>query len=120
MLFFFFQAEDGIRDGHVTGVQTCALPIFSSGVASGTGRVIGAPGRVTHRVPARVLGTVGGVVGAVRTVGPVLGVRVVDAIRSILIGLGRVRRATGRLAATGGGHLVAPVGRGRVARLPGR
>src|SRR5439155_15136448 len=26
--FFFFQAEDGIRDGHVTGVQTCALPIF--------------------------------------------------------------------------------------------
>src|SRR5207253_3446033 len=27
-LFFFFQAEDGIRDGHVTGVQTCALPIF--------------------------------------------------------------------------------------------
>src|SRR5207253_3816811 len=25
---FFFQAEDGIRDGHVTGVQTCALPIF--------------------------------------------------------------------------------------------
>src|SRR5207253_3739624 len=28
--FFFFQAEDGIRDGHVTGVQTCALPIFVS------------------------------------------------------------------------------------------
>src|SRR5439155_18559989 len=27
--FFFFQAEDGIRDGHVTGVQTCALPICS-------------------------------------------------------------------------------------------
>src|SRR5689334_24609139 len=27
--FFFFQAEDGIRDGTVTGVQTCALPIFS-------------------------------------------------------------------------------------------
>src|SRR5215510_1899029 len=25
--FFFLQAEDGIRDGHVTGVQTCALPI---------------------------------------------------------------------------------------------
>src|SRR5690625_6334278 len=28
--FFFFQAEDGIRDGHVTGVQTCALPISSA------------------------------------------------------------------------------------------
>src|SRR2546430_12497704 len=27
--FFFFQAEDGIRDLTVTGVQTCALPIFS-------------------------------------------------------------------------------------------
>src|SRR5690625_1032767 len=28
LIFFFFQAEDGIRDGHVTGVQTCALPIY--------------------------------------------------------------------------------------------
>src|SRR2546430_16685302 len=27
-LFFFFQAEDGIRDLTVTGVQTCALPIY--------------------------------------------------------------------------------------------
>src|SRR5688500_20229922 len=27
--FFFFQAEDGIRDYKVTGVQTCALPILS-------------------------------------------------------------------------------------------
>src|SRR5258708_17962043 len=26
--FFFFQAEDGIRDDLVTGVQTCALPIY--------------------------------------------------------------------------------------------
>src|SRR5690625_6172107 len=30
LFFFFFQAEDGIRDGHVTGVQTCALPISPS------------------------------------------------------------------------------------------
>src|SRR5207302_3430189 len=29
---FFFQAEDGIRDFHVTGVQTCALPISSSSI----------------------------------------------------------------------------------------
>src|SRR2546422_6847517 len=28
LLFFFFQAEDGIRDVAVTGVQTCALPIL--------------------------------------------------------------------------------------------
>ena len=27
-VFFFFQAEDGIRDTSVTGVQTCALPIY--------------------------------------------------------------------------------------------
>src|SRR5438876_4295478 len=30
LIFFFFQAEDGIRDGRVTGVQTCALPICES------------------------------------------------------------------------------------------
>src|SRR5207249_12209777 len=41
--FFFFQAEDGIRDRNVTGVQTCALPIFwlptwSSVRSSGTSR----------------------------------------------------------------------------------
>src|SRR5207302_3527210 len=29
-IYFFFQAEDGIRDFHVTGVQTCALPIYAS------------------------------------------------------------------------------------------
>src|SRR5690606_39530235 len=28
IIYFFFQAEDGIRDFHVTGVQTCALPIY--------------------------------------------------------------------------------------------
>ena len=28
VFFFFFQAEDGIRDDLVTGVQTCALPIL--------------------------------------------------------------------------------------------
>src|SRR5690606_41094515 len=31
-LAFFFQAEDGIRDFHVTGVQTCALPISDAEV----------------------------------------------------------------------------------------
>src|SRR2546421_3171478 len=30
VVFFFFQAEDGIRDLIVTGVQTCALPIFEA------------------------------------------------------------------------------------------
>src|SRR5438046_10564283 len=32
-IFFFFQAEDGIRDWSVTGVQTCALPISSATAA---------------------------------------------------------------------------------------
>src|SRR5687767_15260674 len=32
LYFFFFQAEDGIRDKLVTGVQTCALPILKSAV----------------------------------------------------------------------------------------
>src|SRR5215467_4691894 len=35
VFFFFFQAEDGIRDYKVTGVQTCALPISSCGRRSG-------------------------------------------------------------------------------------
>src|SRR6266496_6046731 len=34
--FFFFQAEDGIRDLYVTGVQTCALPIFGQCVYGGS------------------------------------------------------------------------------------
>src|SRR5256885_9849009 len=40
VVFFFFQAEDGIRDYKVTGVQTCALPISLDDriVALGNGR----------------------------------------------------------------------------------
>src|SRR5690606_40578191 len=34
---FFLQAEDGIRDFHVTGVQTCALPICAAGAPGGGG-----------------------------------------------------------------------------------
>src|SRR6266536_4132665 len=40
--FFFFQAEDGIRDPLVTGVQTCALPIWADCVDAG-GRPCPAP-----------------------------------------------------------------------------
>src|SRR5258708_18278277 len=47
LLFFFFQAEDGIRDDLVTGVQTCALPIsrsrrFAPSNANGFAKDIGA------------------------------------------------------------------------------
>src|SRR5947208_9392896 len=37
LMFFFFQAEDGIRDDLVTGVQTCALPISRSPPPAATG-----------------------------------------------------------------------------------
>src|SRR5205807_6164633 len=37
--FFFFQAEDGIRDYKVTGVQTCALPISTARTASGASSI---------------------------------------------------------------------------------
>src|SRR5690606_40082329 len=45
--FLFFQAEDGIRDFHVTGVQTCALPIYGGGGTAGAGRS-GEEPRVGH------------------------------------------------------------------------
>src|SRR2546430_90436 len=44
---FFFQAEDGIRDLTVTGVQTCALPIFARRVLAVVARVGFAIGRRT-------------------------------------------------------------------------
>src|SRR5438552_7701698 len=37
LFFFFFQAEDGIRDDLVTGVQTCALPILFTAAAGAWG-----------------------------------------------------------------------------------
>src|SRR3712207_9310773 len=45
-VFFFFQAEDGIRDIGVTGVQTCALPISPSRSPSGA-----VPSRSTSSAP---------------------------------------------------------------------
>src|SRR5205807_5324526 len=44
MVYFFFQAEDGIRDYKVTGVQTCALPISKSKLAVAITRPSGTPG----------------------------------------------------------------------------
>src|SRR2546427_1435357 len=41
LFFFFFQAEDGIRDLTVTGVQTCALPISGDADQRGRGLVAG-------------------------------------------------------------------------------
>src|SRR5215213_10862132 len=47
VFFFFFQAEDGIRDWSVTGVQTCALPISGAYVNSAvTEALLGANSRL--------------------------------------------------------------------------
>src|SRR6266568_6042107 len=52
MLVFFFQAEDGIRDGTVTGVQTCALPISVAAVESLKRRGLALQADVTSRADA--------------------------------------------------------------------
>src|SRR5205823_12003821 len=49
--FFFFQAEDGIRDKLVTGVQTCALPISFAPAAPKTGRASLTGGSRAQRLP---------------------------------------------------------------------
>src|SRR5204862_3122937 len=50
---FFFQAEDGIRDLYVTGVQTCALPIFQVAAPSMTEWPSEVPRVPTNRSPTR-------------------------------------------------------------------
>src|SRR5207248_7450458 len=63
-LLFFFQAEDGIRDRTVTGVQTCALPISRHDLAVGDDdelvgllvRAAGRPGGRLHRSEERRVG----------------------------------------------------------------
>src|SRR6266545_6152766 len=65
-LYFFFQAEDGIRDKLVTGVQTCALPIYRTerGDARGGDEHVDAAERLDRaRDEARHLGVVANVRG---------------------------------------------------------
>src|SRR5256885_10096782 len=59
--FFFFQAEDGIRDYKVTGVQTCALPISWTGIGNVEGVLLRARGDPEH--PDASISVRGGVVG---------------------------------------------------------
>src|SRR3712207_8375977 len=53
LLCFFFQAEDGIRDISVTGVQTCALPIYEVAVVGWTALHRAITPRAAGRFPAR-------------------------------------------------------------------
>src|SRR5699024_11582218 len=55
LYFFFFQAEDGIRDRNVTGVQTCALPIFFVDVPTGIEAYLGVPEDVLAGSPVLTL-----------------------------------------------------------------
>src|SRR5699024_8524073 len=81
VVIFFFQAEDGIRDRNVTGVQTCALPIL---------RIFGgARGDAPERLFADVTGH-----GLLTRAGSILGVvGVDDPVQEALIG--RVAEVTG-------------------------
>src|SRR2546427_12851659 len=54
--FFFFQAEDGIRDLTVTGVQTCALPIYDGEGEAGRGFAEPGAGSGAHGGAVRALG----------------------------------------------------------------
>src|SRR5260221_9029710 len=56
VFFFFFQAEDGIRDHCVTGVQTCALPIFRGPESSGATPLGSGPRRSPSRMSAEHAG----------------------------------------------------------------
>src|SRR2546422_4895695 len=71
LFFFFFQAEDGIRDVAVTGVQTCALPISTgwledlsriAAAAAGTARAGKRVAELAHGI-ADQAGTIGGGLG---------------------------------------------------------
>ena len=53
LVFFFFQAEDGIRDRLVTGVQTCALPIYIELDGHGAYRYLRPVVRAETPAPAR-------------------------------------------------------------------
>src|SRR2546422_9691836 len=66
LCFFFFQAEDGIRDVAVTGVQTCALPIFPTSPTDYWPNVLfdpreGNPRDTVPAAPNNVRPTLGGV-----------------------------------------------------------
>src|SRR2546430_2783675 len=69
-LLFFFQAEDGIRDLTVTGVQTCALPISVSRLpgCAGPGPGPGIAGPLCHRALRR-RGTRGASPGVLAAIG---------------------------------------------------
>src|SRR5690349_24011526 len=58
VFFFFFQAEDGIRDLYVTGVQTCALPIsFYAGILTASKVLVESSAHMTEEEAIRNIKT---------------------------------------------------------------
>src|SRR3712207_8955191 len=83
-LLFFFQAEDGIRDSGVTGVQTCALPIWAPLVCGARLVVIDRDTLLTPRALARRLRAAGVTVQFLTTA---LFTRVVEEVPDAFAGL---------------------------------
>src|SRR5258708_3689963 len=74
-LFFFFQAEDGIRDDLVTGVQTCALPICERAAhVAGIGLIIGSQRNVSCTFTPSLPGPIEYYTGTISKLGVDLGV----------------------------------------------
>src|SRR5699024_8682241 len=73
VFFFFFQAEDGIRDRNVTGVQTCALPICRGG--RGGRRAVDGRGVVLQAADQHPAHLLGGGADLLLVVGPLVGAR---------------------------------------------
>src|SRR5437764_1971594 len=79
--FFFFQAEDGIRDTSVTGVQTCALPIsYGSPCAPRRPRLAGADAVHMDFHPGNLLASGGAITGVVDWDGAARGDRRFDLV----------------------------------------
>src|SRR5690606_14989740 len=76
--FFFFQAEDGIRDFHVTGVQTCALPISAALVADGVIGFAGGAQQFAFDVVQEQLAALAAINGGVHATADAGGIRVDD------------------------------------------
>src|SRR5690348_17363296 len=97
---FFFQAEDGIRDGRVTGVQTCALPI--SGMSArvqldGLQQVGGTLRRQAAAQEGKVLAPIAGLPAEVR--------QMRREVHRVLTGARSEERREGKSVEVGGGRL---------------
>src|SRR6266487_2017827 len=96
--FFFFQAEDGIRDGRVTGVQTCALPICRGAMA--VGAMHAGRDRDVHVEPVPLLGGLamyGGLVAGLLVAGQIKPLR--DGFVDDRWGLNPASKLAGQVAA---------------------